>query len=263
MASQTSNTGSPQASSPSTAPVLSFKKRKNKVPASPKVTIENNPEDHTNAVNLTNPSTPISVPGTPVSGGTRKVSNRRKALQDFYKLSHAGDAPNESGLGISESSKTDKNVSKTMQIGEKENSADSDSILEKLRTEEALETFIKTASARDILRARNTAAKRLNLHDSERKSIIYNNYSELIKLNHILSDVFAGKTAENSEFSHAEDEATVSNENIDEYLSSLSDFLRSEAAVFNSDFPDVVEGLCSGVSDAVSVSSVTGIAGED
>lgn len=52
-----------------------------------------------------------------------------------------------------------------------------------------VEELIKTGDAAELLRVRNQAAGRLNLHDLQKKLIIYDNYYELIKLNNVLSQL--------------------------------------------------------------------------
>ncbi|OBA21385.1 hypothetical protein METBIDRAFT_21783, partial [Metschnikowia bicuspidata var. bicuspidata NRRL YB-4993] len=171
----------------------------------------------------------------------RKVLSRRKALQDFYKLDAArptSPANNAPGPPNHADTAGDQSIG-TPEHGSGAEDQDVDLLLQTLGDDKAMDEFLKTAGARDVLRVRNAAANRLNGHDLERKSIIYNNYSELIKLSHILNDVFDQSTPE-SEFSHAQDQGSVGSQNIDEYLAGLSLFLASEAAVFNLDFPSVV-----------------------
>lgn len=238
-----------------TGPVLSFKKRQNKTP--PMLKPQNSTTNNDKTPTLNSPDTPVSAPGTPTLGGSgRKVLNRRKALQDFYKMNAVSSTSENANLDKTfETAEPDASEAKIPQF-------DAEELLHKLSNEKDMREFIKTANALEILRARNAAADKLNLHDLERKSIIYNNYSELIKLNQILADVFDEKR-DVSEFGHAEDGATVTHKSIDEYLADLSGFLANDAAVFNQDFPNVVKSLCLDIDGADSVSSVAGISGRD
>ncbi|GEQ70898.1 hypothetical protein JCM33374_g4578 [Metschnikowia sp. JCM 33374] len=243
--SQPQNPGvqTPKANPPAPGPVLSFKKRKNKAPLSQ---VKGGPQDKNEAAmasspEVSNSSTSTSGAGTPIAGGPRKVSTRRKALQDFYKLHSSMDVSTSPtvkehiGLGLS---KDEPEAAETTQRPEQSDHVDPEKLLESLKDEKSMQEFVQSATSREILRARNAAADR-----------------------HILNDVFAGKQSV-SEFSHAEDESTVTNSSIDEYLADLSQFLQTDGGVFNQDFASVVETVCSQVDGADSVSSVAGIVGE-
>lgn len=244
---------------PSTMPVLSYKKRKNKTVPGQKNGVDNTTKNTPNLdlPDVLAPNTPLSVQGTPTLKGTRKVLNRRKALQDFYRL-NAADA-NGPEIDVQSSGRLSIEGLGITGAATEEKPFDPEALLERLSDESHMNEFLKSASAKDILKARNAAASKLNHHDLERKSIIYNNYSELIKLNQILNDIFDAKKPV-SEFAHADDESTVTNESIDEYLGDLSAFLKTEAAVFNLDFVSVVRNLRLGIDGADSDSSMVGIA---
>lgn len=209
-------------------PVLSYKKtsRKNRQVSTPTTPISADfgPQE------LASPVTSLPA-GTPT---TRKVSSRRKALQDFYKMNEAEaqvSTEPQTGLGIEEGPK-----------------------LPNLDTRKAIDEFLKRASLKDILLARNAAADQLSLHDSEKKAIIYDNYSELIKLNDVLGGINTHVVVD--EFSEA---PGLSNDAIDASLAELSLFLENDAAVFNNDFPTVLETLCE-QHDTDSAASIRAIA---
>lgn len=238
------------------APVLSYKKRQNKTP--PLLEPQNPNSNAEKTPVLASPNTPLSAPGTPTLGSNRKVLNRRKALQDFYKMNAAIAGENNDIEAAPETAESGEGNEKN----EESSDFDADKLLSQLSNDEAMREFLKTASSHEILRARNAAADKLNFHDLERKSIIYNNYSELIKLNQILADVFDEKRP-GSEFDHVDETSTVTHKTIDDYLAGLAGFLETEAAVFNQDFASVVDSLCANIDGADSVSSIAGIAGKE
>lgn len=220
---------------PSSPPVLSYKKRLARDPDSVLIRVES--------------ASPPTVPGTPPLGSSRKVLSRRKALQEFYKLH--GESAN-----VSESDDTadHTDAGDTGDAGHADSGHDIEPTkMDKLNTPEALQEFVKSASIREVLRVRNKASHRLNHHDLEKKAIIYDNYHELIKLNKVLSNVNAEKTKGELD--------AVTDKYVDKTLAELQEFLATEAAVFNQDFGKVVETITSGMSGSSSRASLAGLSG--
>lgn len=220
---------------PSSPPVLSYKKRLARDPDSVLIQVES--------------ASPPTVPGTPPLGSSRKVLSRRKALQEFYKLH--GESAN-----VSESDDTadHTDAGDTGDAGHADSGHDIEPTqMDKLNTPEALQEFVKTASIREVLRVRNKASHRLNHHDLEKKAIIYDNYHELIKLNKVLSNVNAEKTKGELD--------AVTDKYVDKTLAELQEFLATEAAAFNQDFGKVVETITSGMSGSSSRASLAGLSG--
>lgn len=211
-------------------PVLSYKKRQK--PSGPALNLPALGSD------VSNSATSPSAPGTPVLGAatSRKVLSRRKALQEFYKIQDS-----EASLG--------------------EEPKDVSSQVEALDDPHKLNEFLRTAKAADILKVRNSAANKLNFHDLEKKSIIYDNYYELIKLNQVLSNLSADKDKKKSPMDE-EREKPVTDEYVNSVLAELSAFLTNEASQFNQDFQKVVELICR-ETDSDSMSSVKGISARD
>lgn len=171
----------------------------------------------------------------------RKVLSRRRALQDFYRINpqSEGGASEPAEAAVSGESPIEPSVpEKTLPLAEE------------LANDETYEQFVKTADIKDLLRVRNAAAEKVNLHDLKRKAIIYDNYLELIKLNQILGDI-------NDELA----EFHVNSQYIDKSLAQLRDFLETEALVFNQSFPDVVASVCASIDDLDSVASLVGLLG--
>lgn len=98
--------------------------------------------------------------------------NRRNALREFYKiqqanqqhLEKAGEVPKEE---LEESTQPDKDE----------------------LTLKTLDGFLKTHDIEDIVAKENEINEVLNANQNEIKSIIYNNYYELIKINHLLASL--------------------------------------------------------------------------
>lgn len=213
-------------------PVLSYKKRSQKQEGDHAAQDSNLgsrlPRISTQSISSSNPGSP-SAPSTPTLG-SRKVSSRRKALQDFYKLHQ------EKGESTPEPAPQEAKEEETKDPEEP-------TLPEDLSDPSKMKEFIKTASVSQLLKVRNTASGKLNYHDSEKKSIIYDNYYELIKLNQVLSDL-SGKEKKKSVLDEEEKEV-VTDEHLQKAMEDLTTFLNDKAARFNQDFTLVVNGFTS------------------
>ncbi|KAK6463897.1 hypothetical protein DFJ63DRAFT_311197 [Scheffersomyces coipomensis] len=218
-------------------------------------------------------STPIlnnSAPSTP-NIGSRKVSSRRKALQEFYNISHDEDHPG----SIDSSLKSD---TQTLSPTQDRSNGDKSDILPKTRTRanstklnlnnpEDVANFIKTGNIEDILKLRNSITNKINTHASEKKTIIYDNYYELIKLSQTLSDISNAMPLKEekelnglgifSENGADDSKAAINGEDyLDSVLSDFSNFLKNDAVVFDGEFEDVVKNLQSTISKSDSTASM-------
>ncbi|SGZ48865.1 CIC11C00000002869 [Sungouiella intermedia] len=223
----------------------------------------------------------VSAPGTPLLaatpklGGTRKVSSRRKALQEYYKLQEAESQKQPEtelhGIGITITEPEDTEGGREVIPGNKnQNIADgqdpagsekeqiSEVDIESLKDAGELEKYIRTARIEEMLRLRNQAANKLNHHDVEKKSIIYDNYYELIKLSQVLSNLDVSSAKTNP--LNMEEKPKVTDQYVNEVLGDLTEFLAGEGTIFNQDFELVAETIRGGMDDADSVASVRGIA---
>lgn len=176
------------------------------------------------------------------------VSSRRKALQDFYKL-HREKGESTPELAPQEAKE------------EEAKDPEDPTLAEDLSNPGKIKDFIKTASASQLLKVRNTASGKLNYHDSEKKSIIYDNYYELIKLNQVLSDL-SGKEKKKSVLDEEEKEV-VTDEQLQKAMEDLTNFLNDKAARFNQDFTLVVNGFTSESRRSDSLASIQTIRGTD
>lgn len=257
-------------------PVLSYRKPLLKPPTN--TLARDSPTPQLPLLNSEVSSPIVSAPGTPTLGGTRKVSSRRKALQEFYKLQEAeskkADGNNQDGENAAESqATTDVGIGIGIGVGEaradakegegKEGAPSSEIDVQSLSDPAQLEKYINSATIEEMLKLRNKAAGRLNHHDIEKKSIIYDNYYELIKLSQVLSNLDAEKTAKSRVFDETDNGPKVSDKYVHDVLSEFKSFLAGEGAVFNKDFVLVVDTIRAGVDDADSVASVQGISGKD
>ncbi|KAI5967502.1 hypothetical protein KGF57_000342 [Candida theae] len=128
------------------------------------------------------PSNTSSPQLPPHTSQPRKVSSRRKALQEFY---HLQQQQSESNQEQNDKDKSDKdNVLNTDTKPTKSEVEPSD-----LKTAEDVEKFIKTSSTKDILKLRNKIQSQLSSSSQKKKEIIYDNYYELIKLSNMLGDL--------------------------------------------------------------------------
>lgn len=185
------------------------------------------PRISTQSISSSAPESP-SAPSTPTLGSSRKVSSRRKALQDFYKLHQ------EKGEGTHEAPASEPKEDEEKKTEETTLTAD-------LNDPSSIEEFIKTASASQLLKVCNKASGKLNFHDSEKKSIIYDNYYELIKLNQVLSDL-SGKERKKPVLDE-EQKDVVTDEHLQKAMDELTTFLNDKASRFNQDFTLVVNSF--------------------
>lgn len=148
----------------------------------------------------------------------RKVLAHRKKLQEFYRL-HA----------------ENQEEKKTEEVKEEA----SLSTIEKLQDPEVLDQFVKKAGAHEMLKIRNELALKLNFHDLEKKTIIYDNYSELIKLDQTLASVKQGTLTDEDRFLLLQGDQKK--QTIVELLEETLASLKNEATVFNQDFRSVID----------------------
>lgn len=229
----------------SDSPVLSYKKPST---SSSKQT----------SANPSHSSSPLPQGGQSASSTTRQVLSRRKALQDFYKI-HQQDLQDDNKEDNLEKQSLRNTIEKPTGI----NFNDSDELSE----------FMKTTSIEDILKLRNSITNKFNSHDLAKKSIIYDNYYELIKLSQILGDVSKPKSVTRDTaleglgiFSSQSPEnqtktKEIKDNDLDNVFKDLSDFISGEVQEFNTDFESLVNNLQSKFStlDDKSISSVEGI----
>ncbi|ESX01835.1 hypothetical protein KL918_004808 [Ogataea parapolymorpha] len=94
------------------------------------------------------------------------ISSRRKALKEFYKLQE-----------------------QTQQQLENAQLTHEEPAEEPELTLENVDDFIKNSDFKKLLETENEIIEQLNSNQAEIKSIIYNNYYELIKINDVLMDL--------------------------------------------------------------------------
>ncbi|KAM3122547.1 hypothetical protein CJJ07_001319 [Candidozyma auris] len=245
-------------SSGSSAPILSYKKRPQGHDDRDSQLASRSPRISTQSISSPVPGSSPSTPGTPTFGGSaRKVSSRRKALQDFYKLNHEGDSK-------ASSAEPEGDKERFRSTGTDESEAKEQvSQARELNSPEEIDAFIKSATVTELLRIRNQASGKLNFHDSEKKSIIYDNYYELIKLNQILSDL-SGQEKKKSVLDEDEKKNNIITEDqLNHVMGELTSFLDHTASKFNREFTEVVSGFTVEAKRSESLSSITGIKGTD
>ncbi|KAG7703354.1 hypothetical protein KL929_004739 [Ogataea haglerorum] len=94
------------------------------------------------------------------------VSSRRKALKEFYRLQEQGQQQLESA-----------------QLGHEETAEKPELTLENV------DEFIRNSDFKKLLETENDITEELNSNQAEIKSIIYNNYYELIKISDVLMEL--------------------------------------------------------------------------
>lgn len=185
---------------------------------------------------------------SPTPTGTRQVLSHRKKLQEFYKL-HPEHPEHSDSAGNPHIDSDSKN-----QLPEPASEAGTatgvstdvpPTKIEQLKDPRELEKFVKETSAHKMLKLRNEIALKLNLHDLEKKTIIYDNYSELIKLDHTLGSVKNG-TLDKIE----EDRFLVvpkgGKKDFKKVLADVRSDVERDSAIFNQDFRCVVNSLLTG-----------------
>ncbi|KAK6203270.1 uncharacterized protein RJT21DRAFT_113182 [Scheffersomyces amazonensis] len=205
-----------------------------------------------------------SSPSTPTAG-TRKISSRRKALQEFYNISHNEDESDISNINEGSPSK-DPNHEEIKEKQPKRTRTNSTNL--NLENNEDVTNFIKTSNIEDILKLRNSLTNKLNSHAVEKKTIIYENYYELIRLSQTLHDISNATPSkqENNNvdglgiFSTSNDNNEKSIDNTEDYLNSVltefSDFINNDAKKFDGSFEDVVKNLQAELSQSDSTASI-------
>ncbi|KAF3990224.1 hypothetical protein FT663_03268 [Candidozyma haemuli var. vulneris] len=246
-------------SSGASTPVLSYKKRSQKQDGKQSNQDANvgsrSPRISTQSLSSPVPGSSPSAPSTPTLGASRKVSSRRKALQDFYKLHSETPKGNESEQELS--SAEPKEEKENEEAKEQAVSEDHASSVEELNDPKKIEEFIKTASASELLKIRNSASGKLNFHDSEKKSIIYDNYYELIKLNQVLSDL-SGKEKKRTVLEEDQKEI-ITDEHLQNVMGELTNFLDTTASRFNQNFTSVVNDFSTEAKRSDSLASIQAI----
>lgn len=202
-----------------------------------------------------------SLLSSPKLKGERKVLARRKALQNFYSL------PLQSG--------TDQDVkSESPSSAEASRESDVNGISKEevldfniVNDEERLNDFLKKSSINDILRLRNAITDQSNSHELRKKSLIYDNYYELIKLSEILGELSRLKSSretegkglgilkQNGEKIFAS-ESDVSADYINSTLNDLQDFIKNDVKTFTSDFNSIAKDQIEASADLDSNASI-------
>lgn len=160
-----------------------------------------------------------------------KKESRRKALQEFYNLQKEKEA-----ISVEDN--------KSTQIYDT-----SDTINEtgdpSLETPEELQNYIQTSSIEDILKFKKSMVNKYNSNSLVKKSIIYDNYYELIKLNQTLDTL--SKPTPSPKVSGLGiiglDEPTIDATYFDNILNDLNEFIKNESGAFNQPFEEVVRKL--------------------
>ncbi|KAI5965995.1 hypothetical protein CANMA_003380 [Candida margitis] len=166
-------------------PVLSYKKpskdQASSATSTPRASFS--PSLSSAASNSASPQLP------PHTQQPRKISSRRKALQEFYHLQQAQSNQQKNQLGEENgATESDKPTDK-----KEDNSNQREVEPDELKTAEDVEQFIKTSSTKDILKLRNKIQSQLSSASQKKKEIIYDNYYELIKLSNMLGDLSESK----------------------------------------------------------------------
>lgn len=184
---------------------------------------------------------------------SRQVLSRRKALQDFYNIHHQ--------------ESQDTNIEELISSSETTNNVN-------FNDPEQLLKFMKSTPVEEILKLRNSITNKLNSHDLAKKSIIYDNYYELIKLSQILGDLSKPKPVAKENtldglgiFTNPPNELKtktkeINDHDLDSIFTDLSKFINEDVQQFNTEFETVVKSLQKDFDndDNDSASSMKGIA---
>lgn len=119
-------------------------------------------------------NTPSDIPINPLAA----VKAQREALKNFYKLKQTEDTSNNTPSPPNDDTKSITSSHK--------NSIDD--LIDSFKIED-IEEFINTESYINILKTEDKVLDKLNSAKSDIKSIIYNNYYELIKINSVLESL--------------------------------------------------------------------------
>ncbi|KAI5956962.1 hypothetical protein KGF54_000581 [Candida jiufengensis] len=206
---------------------------------------------------------------------TRKISSRRKALQEFYHLQQSQQS-SQSNTSTNETISTDNGESTLIKNELIESPQHSNE--PKLSSIEDVEMFVKNSSNKDILVYRNKIQSQLDSSNQRKKEIIYDNYYELIKLSKMLEDITdtskkIPSTRENqvNELTgfkiYENDEQTHNSDSTDEYindiLQELSDFNSNQISNFtDGGFKEVIKRLNANQDRSLSSASMAGIYNE-
>lgn len=179
------------------------------------------------------PTTNEQVPTTQ----HRRVLSRRKALQDFYHIQ-------------------DQSTSSTNTNEETNTTTDNENPPSvNLQDPDQLRQFIQTSKIEDILKLRNDMMYKLNSQDLEKKSIIYDNYYELIKLNDTLSDLSKKHPTKNGTTTDMLNGLQIYNDKtndgegdtkeifLNNSLKELQEFVNTETKKYTGSFASVLESL--------------------
>jgi hypothetical protein len=229
----------------SDTPVLSYKK-----PSSASSRQQSSTPSH--------PSSPLpksqfESPRISSATTSRQVLSRRKALQDFYNIHHQ--------------ESQDTNIEELISSSETTNNVN-------FNDPEQLLKFMKSTPVEEILKLRNSITNKLNSHDLAKKSIIYDNYYELIKLSQILGDLSKPKPVAKENtldglgiFTNPPNELKtktkeINDHDLDSIFTDLSKFINEDVQQFNTEFETVVKSLQKDFDndDNDSASSMKGIA---
>lgn len=153
---------------------------------------------HTHKYTTATESILVSILFHPSSAMSTKL--RRKALQDFYHIQNLS---------------SDKIASSNASIPESIGVDD-------------VEEYATKSCIEDILALRNVHTDKLNLLKLSKKSIIYNNYSELINLSNVLKEF---------ETVH---EKTTKEDDFEGLLDELVEFSKEKVSGFNVNFKDLL-----------------------
>jgi len=261
------------------SPVLSYKKPSNKdqptsvsASATPTPRTSFSPSLSSTASNSGSPQLP------PHTSQPRKISSRRKALQEFYHLQQQSHS-NRAETGDTEKQELDR----PQEEKEEDKSVKREIRPSDLKTKEDVEQFIKTSSTKEILKLCNKIQLQLNSSSQKKKEIIYDNYYELIKLSNMLADLSESKklitnlpSVQDSEkmdslsgfkiFSQSPNDSGPEvpiDTYLDEVLDDLCNFNQSTIKKFTSGgFDDVLNRLDRSTDRAESNASVMGIYSE-
>ncbi|ODV87802.1 hypothetical protein CANARDRAFT_26007 [[Candida] arabinofermentans NRRL YB-2248] len=123
-------------------------------------------------------SQPPPATSTPVAS----TKTRRKALQDFYKLQESQKKQLDQVTMENSNDVGDGGIDKTTNLPKQ-------NIVETELTLDNFDSYISNTNFIKILETATKITENLNYNQSEIKSIIYNNYYELIKINDVLQNL--------------------------------------------------------------------------
>lgn len=218
------STGDVSTDEKASVPMITYSKRRKSMNKQPDLKASEQIKTPT----ITSTSTSTSTLTSTQAPATRRVLSQRKKLQEFYKL-HTENQGQASSVIANEDQLLNR--------------------IQELRDAEALARFVKESSAQDMLKVRNEIAQKLNYHDLEKKTIIYDNYLELIKLDQTLASVKDGhiEVLDKDKLLFGNTDPKL--KTFHEVFAELQTFVSNEAAVFNQDFRSVVSSILS-TSDA-------------